>query len=227
MRPILRYGLRFFVALLAGTLILRGDLLLVNYFRTPEEAGVYAVATQASIFLHMMPNVISTILFPRTSAKKDESGDVTCRVTRHSVALLGLLCLAAIPCAFLLPLLYGKAFADAPALFLIQQPREKKHRNKTIQVQHFTGLGLPRLIPVYWVITTAFVVILDVLFIPKYGAYAAVVVLTMAYALIFVLVARLFTSSTSRSFSEAFILRSVEISRILDLSGFRRAEDEA
>jgi O-antigen/teichoic acid export membrane protein len=225
MREMFTYGSRFFVAMAAGIIILRGDLLIVNYFRTPQEAGVYAVATQASIFLHMIPNVISTILFPRTSGARDEGGEMTCRVTRHSVALLFLLCLAAVPCAFLLPVLYGPAFTDLPALFLILLPGVFLLGIETIQVQHFTGLGLPPRIPIYWVVTLVFTIVLDLLFVPRFGALGAAAVSTAAYALIFVLVAQFFRARTGRSFSEAFVLRRDELRSLLDLSVFRTAED--
>ena len=72
------------LAMAAGLVILRGDLLIVNYFRGSAEAGVYAVATQASLFLHMLPNVISTVFFPRSADARDETGQLTCRVTRTS-----------------------------------------------------------------------------------------------------------------------------------------------
>lgn len=222
-REMLRYGSRFFVALAAGIMILRGDLLIVNYFRTPEEAGVYAVATQASIFLHMIPNVISTILFPRSAGARDESGELTCRVTRHSVLLLFLLCLAAAPCAFLLPVLYGRAFTDLPMLFLILLPGVLLLGVETIQVQHFTGLGLPPRIPVYWVITLVFTVALDLIFVPRYGVLAAAAVSTASYVLIFLLVAHLFRIRTGRSYREAFVIRRDELGSLFDLSFFHSA----
>lgn len=211
MREMLDYGSRFFVSLLAANIILRGDLLIVNYYRPASEAGVYAVATQASLFLHMIPNVISTMLFPRTSASQDESGEMTCRVTRHSFFLMIFLCLAAVPAAFLLPIFYGPAFADAPMLFVLLLPGVFLLGIETIQVQHFTGLGLPRQIPIYWVTVMVLCVALDVVFVPTFGAFAAAVVSSVSYGLMFVLVAILFRKRTGRSFSEMFIIRRDEI----------------
>ena len=225
MRDMLRIGSRFFVALAAGILILRGDLLIVNYFRPSAEAGVYAVATQASIFLHLIPNVISTMLFPRTSNDQDESGEKTCRVTRHSVVLLTMLCLAAVPCAFLLPLLYGPEFKDVPFLFLLLLPGVFLLGLETIQVQHFTGLGLPPRIPAYWVITLVFTLALDLVVVPRFGSWGAAAVSTASYALIFVLVAHYFHKETGRSYSESFVMRRDEWRGLTDLAIFRAAED--
>ena len=221
----LRYGSRFFVTLVAGIIILRGDLLIVNYFRPAREAGIYAVATQASIFLHLMPNVVSTILLPRTAGAQDSTGAKTCRVTRHSVVLLFLLCVVAAPCSFLLPLLYGPDFSDLPFLFLILLPGVFLLGLETIQVQHFSGLGLPQRIPTYWVITLVFTIVLDVILVPRFGMWGAAAASTAAYGLIFILVAQYFQRETGRSFSEAFVLRRDELRGLAGLSIFRAAED--
>jgi len=214
MREMLTYGSRFFVAMAAGLVILRGDLLIVNYFRGSAEAGIYAVATQASLFLHMLPNVISTVFFPRSADAKDESGQLTCRVTRASVFIMLAICVAAIPLAFVLPVLYGPAFTGLPTLFLILLPGVFLLGIETIQVQHFTGLGLPRVIPGFWVGTMILVIGLDVLLVPSWGAYAAAAVSTFGYVVIFGLVAIYFCLRTGRSLSECFVPRAGELAGI-------------
>lgn len=215
MHELLDHGSRFFVSLAAGIVILRGDLLIVNYFRGSEEAGVYAVATQASIFVHMIPNVISTILFPKTSGAGDETGELTSRVTRHAVLLIFILCLAAVPACFVLPMLYGPAFGELPKLFLILLPGVFLLGIETIQVQHFTGLGLPRRIPLYWIVTMILNVGLNLFIVPRYGMYGAAFVSTTSYALIFLLVAHYFRSKTERSFGDMFLIRRGEFRQLL------------
>ena len=46
LRRMITYGLKFHISVLAGAIIFRADLLVVNRFRGPAEAGVYSVATQ-------------------------------------------------------------------------------------------------------------------------------------------------------------------------------------
>lgn len=217
MRKMLDHGSRFFVAVAAGIIILRGDLLIVNFFRSADEAGVYAVATQASIFLHLVPSIISTMLFPRTSAAQDTSGLMTCRVTRHAVFFLLIACFFAAPLSYLLPLLYGPAFGEVPTLFLILLPGVFLLGIETIQVQHFAGLGLPRQIPIFWLVAMVICIGLDLLLVPAFGARAAAAVSTFSYALMFVLVALLFRSQTGRSWSEIFIIRRSEMREIFHI----------
>jgi O-antigen/teichoic acid export membrane protein len=217
MREMLRYGLRFLVAIIAGTVILRGDLLIVNYFRGSGEAGVYAVSTQAATLLQMMPAVVSMILFPRTASKQDSSGELTCRVTRHAAVIMFAVCLAAAPLSFLLPLFYGPAFAAVPAQFLIMLPGVYLLGIETIQVQHFTGLGLPRIVPVFWLGTMLISIALNIWLVPQFGAMAAAAVSSVSYAVIFVMVAGYFGKRTGRSFGEAFIIRKEEVREFLTL----------
>jgi O-antigen/teichoic acid export membrane protein len=221
MKQMLATGMRFFLAVGAAVVILRGDLVLVNYFRSPAEAGVYAIATQASLLLQLVPNIVSTILFPRTSAAYDDEGKLTCRVTRHSVFLLTLLCMVAAPFAFVLPMVYGKAFADLPYLFLILLPGVLMLGIETVQVQHFTGMGMPRNIPVFWLTTMAINLGLNILLLPRYGAVAAAFVSTLSYGLIFASVAIFFRIRTGRTFAETFVIRGSELSALLQL---RRAQ---
>jgi O-antigen/teichoic acid export membrane protein len=215
MQEMLGYGFRFFIAIAAGLVILRGDLLLVNYFRGSGEAGVYAVATQIAMFLHMMPNVISTLLFPRTAGAQDASGHMTCRVTRHAVFILLLLCIAAVPAAFLLALFYGPGFSQVPLQFLILLPGVFLLGIETIQVQHFSGLGLPRAIPLFWIIVMLLNLALNFVLVPRWGAYGAALSSSLSYVVIFLLVAWYFRSRTGLDLSEAFVLRRGELRELI------------
>lgn len=215
----LRTGSKFFVAMAAGLIILRGDLLIVNYFRGSEEAGVYAVATQVVTFLHMIPNVISTMLFPRTAGAGETSAAMTCRVTRTAVFIMILICLAAIPLALLLPTLYGEAFAAVPMLFLILLPGVFLLGIETIQVQHFSGIGLPRIIPAFWLVVMALNLTLNLLLIPQLGATGAAITSTVSYIVIFAFVSIYFRTKTGLGFREAFLPRPSELK---ELAAFAR-----
>jgi len=63
------------------------DLLIVNHFRGAGEAGVYAVASQVSFLLMMLPGVIGMLLFPRVASAQDPRGEfairLPARIIRH------------------------------------------------------------------------------------------------------------------------------------------------
>ena len=112
LKAMLRYGVKFYVSIMAGAIIFRADVLIVNRFRGPAEAGVYAVASQFSFLLLMLPGVIATLLFPRVASSQDE----TRRIRRAGDAtydlVMMLMCFAAAPwpCRSCCRWIYGAPF---------------------------------------------------------------------------------------------------------------------
>ena len=199
LRRMITYGLKFHISVLAGAIIFRADLLVVNHFRGAAEAGVYSVATQFGLLLMLLPSVIATLLFPRVTAEQDAHGETTWLVTRHTALIMLICCLAAVPVSFLLPLVYGAAFSDATTLLLILLPGVYLIGLESVLVQHFNALGLPRTIPVYWIVTLVVNLVLVFALVPQFGAYGAAIASTLSYALIFGLVAFYFLATMRRS----------------------------
>lgn len=209
LRRMISYGLKFHVSILAGAIMLRADLLVVNHFRGPSEAGVYSVASQFGLLLLLLPGVIATLLFPRATAEQDARGETTCQVMRYTTFIMFLACLAAVPFSLLLPVLYGAAFTDATRLLLILLPGVYLMGLESVLVQHFNAIGLPRAIPLYWLVALALNLVLVFALVPRFGATGAAIASTISYAAIFGLVALHFHTSTGRSFSEVFVLGSL------------------
>jgi len=209
LRRMIVYGLKFHISILAGAIIIRADLLVVNHFRGAAEAGVYSVASQFALLLMLLPGVIATLLFPRVTSEQDARGETTCLVSRYTTLIMFLCCLAAVPLSLLLPWIYGSAFADATRLLLILLPGVYLIGLESVLVQHFNALGLPRAIPLYWLATLVLNLILVFALVPRFGAQGAAIASTISYAAIFGLVALHFHTSTGRSFAEVFVLGSL------------------
>ncbi len=195
----IRYGIKFHISILAGAIIFRADLLVVNHFRGADEAGVYSVATQFGMLLMLLPGVIATVMFPRVTAEQDVRGETTAQMTKYTAMVSLLCCLAAVPFSFALPLIYGSAFTEATWLLLILLPGVYLVGLESVLIQYFNALGLPRAIPVYWVVTLAVNLSLVFYLVPRLGARGAAIASTLSYALIFALVARHFLAATGVS----------------------------
>ena len=216
-RRMIQYGLKFHVAVVSAIIIVRADLLLVNHFRGATEAGVYAVAGQMANLLLLLPAVIATLLFPRTSSEPDPQARLTMRVTRHTAFILLIVCMAAVPFSFLIPVIYGSAFQQSTLQLLILLPGVYFMGVESVLVQHFTGSGLPIAVPMFWVVVVACNLVLNVLLIPTFGATAAAVVSSFTYALIFVLVAIYFRLKTGNNLSNALVMELQEIRALVSL----------
>jgi O-antigen/teichoic acid export membrane protein len=218
----IRYGIKFHIAILAGAIIFRADLLVVNHFRGAAEAGVYNVATQFGMLLMLLPGVIGTLLFPRAAAEQDQQGETTSLVTRYTTFVTFFCCLAAVPFSFLLPVIYGTEFTEATGLLLILLPGVYLVGLESVLVQHFNAIGLPRIIPVYWVVTLGMNLVLVFFLVPRLGAQGAALASTASYTLIFGLVTWQFLVATGQSFANVFILRRTELRQLLSLSTFTK-----
>jgi len=199
LKQMLVYGGKFYVSIFASFVIFRADLLIVNHFRGTQAAGVYAIASQFSFLLIMLPGVIASLLFPRVASRQDDTAAYAVDVTRHTSFIMLLVCLAAAGLSFLLPLVYGARFGDATIQLLIMLPGIFFISLESVLVQHFTGTGLPAMIPAFWFITMAINLGMNFALVPVWGARAAAINSSVSYVLIFILVAAYFSHKTGHN----------------------------
>jgi len=223
LQKMLRYAMKFYISIMAGFVIFRADLLIVNYFRGEAEAGVYAIASQVSFLLLMLPGVIATLLFPRVAAQPDPRAEFAVQVTRNASLMMLVICLAAAAGSFALPLVYGARFAEATTQLLILLPGVYLVGLESVLVQHFTGTDLPAAIPGFWIVTVLVNVGLNLALVPAFGARAAALNSTLSYALIFVLVAWYFCRKTGRRPGEIFLPRAGDLRHLLIRVGLATA----
>ena len=118
---LLRYGLRFYGWDLLGTLSGYLDQLLVVALLAPGLVGLYAVAQSLTVMLGVLHGAVASVLFPSVAARDAshvvEAVGKTVRlvsaVTAAAALALGVLG------PWVLPLLYGAAFAPAVAPFRV------------------------------------------------------------------------------------------------------------
>ena len=213
----MRYSFKFQIISIAIMLLYRVDLLILNRVRGAKEVGVYAVATQGALLLLLLPNVISHLLLSRVAATQDKRGEFTCLVTRHIAFIMAVICVATAPASFILPLLYGPQFADAPIQLLLLLPGVYLISLESVLVSYFIGTGLPVKVLLFWVGTLLANIALNLMIIPTFGARGAAVVSSLTYALIFIMVFVYFRAQTGKGFSETFMLRQEELRRILPI----------
>jgi O-antigen/teichoic acid export membrane protein len=93
------------------------DMLLVKYFFSPAEAGIYSLAQMVGKIFLFLPVAISVVLFPRVSGLHAKNEDTHSALKRSLFYASGLCVLALIiyntfP-SFILKLLTGKAFSES------------------------------------------------------------------------------------------------------------------
>jgi O-antigen/teichoic acid export membrane protein len=210
LRETLRYALKGHILWVATLLVWRVDVLLVAHWRGAAEAGIYAVATQFTLFLLLLPNAVSHLMLARMAATQENAAAFTCQAARHTAALMLLVCVGSVPLSYALPLLYGPAFAEVPRLIWLLLPGVFFMALQAVLVQYFVGTGLPRKIPTLWALTLLLNLTLNRLLIPQYGARGAAWVSTLTYTFICLAVAFCFRQATGRKLREMLILEREE-----------------
>src|ERR1041384_1587398 len=214
-------GIKFYIAIVAGLIIVRADLLIVNHFRGKAEAGVYAVASQLGNLLMVLPGVIVTILFPKVAASDDKQGVLAMRVTRHTSLVMFIICAGTVPLAFALPAVYGNAFRDSTIQLLILLPGVYFLSVQSVLAQQFLAWGVPATISVFWILTAVLSVALNLILVPKFGARSAAVDSTISYLFIFVLVAIYSYLRTGNRLFDALVPSRAEFRELLSPKRWR------
>jgi antigen flippase len=185
----IRYGGRAYLACLLAFLVIRSDLLLVNFFLGTAEAGVYSIAVQIADTLLLLPVTIGMILLPRVAAEKDgREEEVTARVLRHTALILSGLCLAAgVLVGPVVRFLYGEAFGGAILATRLLLPGVLALGLNGVLMNHFAGRGLPRITSIAPALGLLLNVTLNCAIIPRFGIAGAALTSSLAYVLMLLL----------------------------------------
>lgn len=201
----LAYSAKGYLLWMSMLLLYRIDLLVVNYFRGAAEAAVYAVATQCTLFLLLLPHAISQLLQAKVAADQDAGGEFTCRVSRVTTVLMFVACIVSIPGAYLVAFVYGPGFETLPQLLWILLPGVLFVGVQQVVAQYFLGTQLPLKAAVAWLVTLFANIFANILVVPTYGASGAAVVSTVCYIAVSIVMFVFFTRTTGRGIGQLMI----------------------
>lgn len=189
-RENLRYGVKAYLGAIFAFLVLRIDLLMVQYIAGPEQAGYYSIAVAMADLLYMVPVVVGTILFPTLSAIADPGERWSfARKSRSWVAAL-MLVLTLVAGALADPLtrfLFGPAFAPAVPAFLVLLPGIWLISVNIIYMNYFASCGMPPLTVISPAVAALVNVLLNLVLIPKWGIVGASFSSSVCYGLMLLL----------------------------------------
>jgi O-antigen/teichoic acid export membrane protein len=178
----LRYSAVNYLANAVQFLAYRIDYWIVDHYHGQAELGIYALAVRLGQMLWIVPVVAASILFPLGSAGKADTA-LLGRLLRLLVPFSLLIAfLMAILSPWLLPLVFGTAFAPSirPLLFLL--PGILLFSINIILAAWFAGTGRPRYNLYVAAVSCLLILILDLAWIPAHGAVGAAWASTVAYS---------------------------------------------
>jgi len=187
------FGLPFIFISTAAIVIAQVDTLLLTYFRTLEEVGVYNVVLPISLLLLQFSNAISVILFPMCSelwAKGDKEKliKVINFIYKYSfifVIPIGLLIFSFAPS--LLQVFFGEEYVVGSLAMRILLIGVILYTIANVNQYILAGIGKPKITAKIVIIVALFNFLGNLVLIPIYGIVGAAIMTTLSYVLALIL----------------------------------------
>ena len=215
----IRFGAKGDVANLVAFLGYRLDLLIVTALLGFTAAGHYVVAFSAAELLWLLPNAVGTVLFPRVASTSQVAGDcsveTTARLTRVVLSLsLMLGVLGGVLAPIVIPLVFSSGFQASVAPLELLIPGVVLFGAGVVLTSDLAGRGRVGVAAFAGAVGLALMVLLDLLTIPRFGLPAAAAASSLSYAVVFLLVARIFSRITGARFRSYTVLRGSDLSEL-------------
>jgi O-antigen/teichoic acid export membrane protein len=178
--PMLRYGIRVYLATVIGYFVVRADLLLVNGFLGSRQAGLYSAAVTVAQGVYLIPMAIGMNLFVRIA--RGRRADFTGAVFGSLLVPYGVLCLGVgIAAHMLLVTVFGHAYVGSVLLLRWLLPGTFALGLLAIVSYHYAGIGYPTASILVWLAGLLANIALNVVLIPAFGTVMASVTSSACY----------------------------------------------
>ncbi|MCD4760240.1 flippase [archaeon] len=187
------YGLPLLLVWVGTIVIGHIDTLMLTYFRTLSEVGIYNIVLPTAMLLVTLGSSFGLVMIPLvsqmwTSKKFGELGQIIRETYQKAFVLIVPICLIFLIFAdFILSILFGDLFVLGSGALKILTIGAILFSVGTINNGVLVAIGRPRIVT--WIIISAAIinVILNLFLIPIYGIIGAAIATSVAYALIFIL----------------------------------------
>lgn len=204
LKDVFEYGIKIFIGNLTLVLNMQFDMLLMNYFRTPREVGIYSVSVMLCNFLLVIPGAIGPVLYSNWSKNKVIETDEVIRASRIIFFLLFFIgCgLAVFGYPFII-IAFGAAFAGAYIPLVILLPGVIHMGLCYSLFNYFSSRGKPEITSGILFVCFLINLGLNIIFIPKIGINGAAISSLISYSLSALLALIYFARTKSIGLREA------------------------
>ena len=174
-----RFGIRSWLSTVALTANSRLDLVLMAALVSSRQLGLYAIAVTVASVTHGLIGAVSSALFPRVAEGDREIAARCSRITMAVVAIVGTGLVVVSP--WLIPFVFGEAFADAVPMFIILQIASVPMVGAFVLSSALSAANNPAATMRAELVALAFAVPALILLLPAHGGLLAAVVSLIAY----------------------------------------------
>ena len=198
-KKMLGLGVIYALALLVNNLNYRIDIIILDNLSLAYQTGIYSKGISLTEYLWQIPMLLSTVIFARSAISKDDrafSIKIT-QLLRLSFFIIGFVSIFLyVLSEFIIVTMFGVEFIDSVKVFNIALPGVLLFTIFSVLNMDLSGKGKP------WVSLKAMVpaliinIILNIIFIPKYGAVGAALASTISYSFAAVLFIYFYSKET-------------------------------
>lgn len=185
-KKMLGLGITYAVALLVANVNYYGDVVVLERLSTPAETGLYSNGVFLAQFLWEIPMLMGALIFSRSAASNDprDFSLKTCRLLRLAGIVMFVGCLSLyFLSSFVISFLYGPKFAGSATVLRLLLPGVFLLTIFKVLYMDMAGRGKPWLSMKAMIPSAILNIILNIWWVPGYGANGSAFASTVSYAL--------------------------------------------
>jgi len=216
----LSFGIRAHLGGIAGSIWMRLDSFLLNFYHGATQVGYYSLAVSLTEMLWNILNPLYTAITPRIAGDKpEESKQLTLRVTRHVTLFLVLTAvILALTGKWIIPFLYGHEFLPSVKPFVILLIGTIGVGIALVTSIYFLGqLNRPGLLSALAWVNVIINLILCFLLIPKYGLIGCAWAFTITVIIGIIIVLLVLRFLTGSSLKDMLVIKKSDFLDYVDL----------
>ncbi len=213
-KEMLSLGFVFALSVLVMELLYRIDIVFIEKLSALEEVGYYSLAVNVAEQLWQLPLAVGLVITTRSANEKNQAmmQQRVAQILRISIVLsilAGIAIAGIVP--FVIPLVYGISFIPSNSLIVAILPGVFFFVIFRIINSYLSGIGKPKY-GIMAILPALFVnILLNLFFIPTYGAMGAAIATNCSYLLATVLLVFVFYKMSKISFYDLFVLKKGDI----------------
>lgn len=206
---LLGFSLIVFVTNIIQFIAYRADFWIIDFFYDKAEVGIFAQANRFAGLLWIIPNIVAALMIPALASRDEQlKRSELISLMRMIFWLTIVLTLVLIPAAWILyNLMLGAEFYEGFIPLLIMLPGYIFFVFTLLTAAYFSAQRLLWINFYGSLICVALILLLDLIFIPRWGIEGAAISNTIAYGSSAVFMILLFLKNSASSVSELFKIR--------------------
>ena len=216
LKKLFRFGFIAFSANIISFLLYRVDYWFVKEYCDAADLGNYIQVSKLAQVFFILPGILAGTVFPLTAAgHRQYVNDMLATISRL-IFMFYIFCCAilAVTGYWLFPFLFGESFNNMYVPFLFLIPGILALSTLYTLTAYYAGKNRISVNIKGASIALAFIVIADILFIPKYGINAAAIISSLGYIIYHIYVLNTFTNEYKSAAISFFNFKLSDIQKI-------------